>query len=156
MFFTSEARAIIEKGEGCGVSYLKISVYVESVRRAVRTDQVAREFYRVDPLTTPQSGAERMAGGHHVIQEHRVETVTRFKVSLPDEQMRFVEMVESFASEHGFELEVVDIGRKNRLERWIQEKIKGIETYPMLVTDRGHRIEGNITREQLESLLPTA
>jgi hypothetical protein len=48
------------------------------------------------------------------------------------------------------------MGRKNKLERMIQEKIRRIKTYPMLVTDRGHRIEGNITRELLESLLPTA
>ena len=46
-------------------------------------------------------------------------------------------MVESFASEHGFEFEVIDMGRKNNFERWIQKKIKGIKTYPMLVTDRG-------------------
>jgi glutaredoxin len=137
------------------VSHLRISVYVESVRRVVGTDQVAREFYRVDPLTTPQSGGSKY-GGQNIIQEHRVETVTRFEVALPEEQMRFVEMVESFASEHGFDLEVVDMGKKNKLERIIQEKTKGIETYPMLVTDRGHRIKGDITREQLESLLPTA
>jgi len=145
----------LSRGEGFGVSYLKISVYVESVRRPVGTEQFAREFYRVDPLTTPQSGGSTH-GGQNVIQEHRVETVTRFRVALPEEQMRFVEMVESFASEHGFYFEVIDMGRKNRLERMIQEKIKGINTYPMLVTDRGHRIEGNITREQPEFLLPTA
>ena len=142
-------------GEGFGVSHLKIRVYVESVRRAVGTDQVAREFYRVDPLTMPQSGAHSPQGGHRIIQEHRVETMTRFEAALPEEQMRFLEMVESFASEHGFYFEVVDMGRKNRLERWIQKNIKNIETYPTLVTDAGHRIEGNITREQLESLLPT-
>ena len=128
---------------------------MESVRRPVGTDKVGREFYRVDPLTMPQSGAS-MAGGHRVYQEHRVETVTRFEFVLPEEQMMFVEMVESFASEHGFELEVIDMGRKNSLERWIQKKIMGIKICPMLVTDAGHRIEGNISREQLESLLPTA
>ena len=137
------------------MSHLKIRIYVESVRRPVGTDQFAREFYRVDPLTMPQSGAS-VAGGHHIIQEHKVETVTSFKIALPEEQMKLVEMVESFASEHGFELEVIDMGRKNNLERRIQKKIKGIKTYPMLVTDAGHRIEGNITREQLESLLSTA
>ncbi len=136
------------------MSHLKIRVYVESVRRVVGTDQVAREFYRVDPLTMPQSGAS-VAGGHHIIQEHKVETVTRFEFVLPKEQMRFVEMVESFASEHGFELEVIDMGRKNNLERRIQKKLMGTKIYPMLVTDAGHRIEGNISREQLEFLLST-
>jgi glutaredoxin len=125
---------------------------VESVRRAVGTDQVAREFYGIDPLTMPHGGATSPRN----IQEHRVETMTRFETALPEEQMKFVEMVESFASEHGFELEIVDMGRKNRLERWVQKNIKKIETYPTLVTDAGHRIEGNITRQELESRLPTA
>jgi hypothetical protein len=128
---------------------------VESVRKAVGTDQVAREFYTVGPLNMPQSG-KGGGGGHRVYQERKVETVTRFKVALPEEQMRFVEMVESFASEHGFYFEVIDMGRKNRLERWVQKNIKKIETYPTLVTDAGHRTEGNVTREELESRLPTA
>jgi len=128
---------------------------VESVKRPVGTDQHAREFYRVDPLTMPQSGATP-AGGHHVIQEHKVETVTRFEFVLPEEQMRLLGMVESFASEHGFELTVIDMGRKNNLERWVQKKIRGIKIYPTLATDAGHRVEGNITREQLESLLSQA
>jgi hypothetical protein len=35
-------------------------------------------------MTMPQSGATP-AGGHHVVQEHRVETVTRVEYVLPGE-----------------------------------------------------------------------
>jgi hypothetical protein len=85
----------------------------------------------------------------------RSKEVRRLKneFDVPEDQQEIVSMVKETARNHGFEVEVVDVTEENVLRRDIQEHAKHIHSFPTVITDDGRRIEGDITRQQVEALL---
>ena len=71
---------------------------------------------------------------------------------LPEDQKRIVTMVRSIASKYGLGVEVIDVGRENILHRTIQKEREKIGSFPALLADSGERIEGEITKDRVESL----
>jgi hypothetical protein len=82
------------------------------------------------------------------------DTYTKRKTDfvLPDEQKRIVEMVKEIAYKLGLEVEVVDVAKENALHKVFKREPK-ITTYPTLMTDSGEKIEGELTKEQIEPFL---
>ena len=72
---------------------------------------------------------------------------------LPEDQQEIVVMIKEVALSHGFEVEVVDVAEENVLRRDIQEHAEHIHSFPTVVTADGRRIEGDITKQQVEALL---
>lgn len=62
-------------------------------------------------------------------------------------------MVRKLAPKYGFDVEVVDVTKESIIHRVLQEEIKGIKTFPTLISDSGEKIEGTISKEQIKSLL---
>jgi hypothetical protein len=72
---------------------------------------------------------------------------------LPEGQQEIVLMIKEVAKSNEFEVKVIDVTKENVVRRNIQEHVKHIHSYPTLMTSDGRRIEGSITRLQVEALL---
>jgi hypothetical protein len=123
----------------------KVIMYVQSVKTVTGTEKIDRQYYAAGP--SPK------AGGYRIIPEYEVESITKYKFLLPEDQNRVVEMVREIAPKYGFEVEVFDVAKENIVHRVLQEEVKRIKTFPTLIIDSGEKIEGNITKEQFELLL---
>jgi DNA-binding Lrp family transcriptional regulator len=76
---------------------------------------------------------------------------------LSDDQARCVALVEEVAARRGYHVEVVDIEKVGRFERLVTEHLRGVQTFPVLTTPGGSRIEGieSFTPERLAEIMPT-
>ena len=122
----------------------KVTVYVKSVKTAIGTEKVGH---------TQFAGGPGIRGGYRISPTYEIESITKYKFVLPEDQNEVVEIVEKIATRYGFDVEVVDVTKENILHRVLQEEVKKIKTFPMLVTDSGEKIEGNISKEQIKSVL---
>jgi len=129
-----------------------LTLYVQS-KKAVTT------FYRspaqvaspagagVSPVIT---GAPTGAGEAAAVADQAV-------YFLSDDQARCVALVEEVAARRGYHVEVVDIEKVGRLERLVTEHLRGVQTFPVLMTASGTRLEGldAFTPERLAEIMPT-
>ena len=72
---------------------------------------------------------------------------------LADEQKAVLETVKRLCEKHGFELKIIDVTRENLVRRAVQEVIRKVKSFPILMTDSGRRLEGNVSEEQIELFL---
>ncbi len=75
---------------------------------------------------------------------------------LSDDQARCVAHAEDIASRRGYHIKVVDIEKVGRVERLIAEHLRGVQTFPVLISPKGPRLEGvdMFTDERLSELMP--
>lgn len=126
----------------------KITMFVKSVKKVI-SEEVGYDTVKVERRFG-------LGGGDAPINTfplHKERTVTKDEFVLPEDQQDAVDMVEEIASSHGFEVEVVDVTKEDAFRRDIQEHAKHIHSFPTVITDDGRRIEGDITKEQVEALL---
>jgi len=130
----------------------KLTLYVQS-KKAVTT------FYRSPAQTTASAGsgvappitaAPTGVGDAAAVADQAV-------YFLSDDQARCVALVEEVAARRGYHVEVVDIEKAGRLERLIAEHLRGVQTFPVLITAGGTRIEGlaSFNPERLAEIMPT-
>ena len=125
----------------------KITLYVQSVKTVTGMEEWVRWGY---------VGGAGLRGGYRLIPDYKVYSEAKYKRALPDDQKKVVEMVKEVGHKYGFEVEVIDVAMENVLDRLMQEEVKKIRVFPTLITDSGERIEGDISKEQIESLLAKA
>ena len=125
---------------------LRVTLYVRSVKTATR----AKNF-GVVTFATPWVGRGSVSP-----VTFDSETDTKYEFVLPEEQRRVVEMVEKVASEHDLEVEVIDVGKENIIHKFTQARVRKMRTFLTLVLSSGEKIEGNVTKKQLESILSAA
>ena len=123
----------------------KLTLYVKSVKTVIGTEKIDRHYF--------QAGPPVKVSGYRLIPKHEVESVTKYRFVLPENQSRVVEMVKEIAPKHGFDVMIIDVTKENLLQRVLQEGAKKIKTFPTLVTNHGEKIEGDVTRAQIKSLL---
>jgi hypothetical protein len=128
------------------VKGLKAVLYVKGVKTPIGVDDRSRQGYVVQP----------MSGGKvyvppRIIPDYRVYVEVEYKSILPEDQKAVVEMVEAAAVKYGFELTVIDVTEESFLDK-LEDRLKGINTFPALVTDCGLKIEGDITEERIKAL----
>lgn len=87
------------------------------------------------------------------IRDYKTYSEAKYENILPDDQKKVVAMVRAIAQKYGVEARVVDISRENILHKFIDKKRLKIETFPTLITEKGERLEGKITEDQVELLL---
>ncbi len=76
---------------------------------------------------------------------------------LSDDQARCVALVEDLAARRGYTVNVTDIEKVGRLERMVAERLRGVQTFPVLIAPSGRRLEGveAFTDERLAEIMPT-
>ncbi len=125
----------------------ELTLYVQS-KRAVTT------FYRA-----PSPASAAVSGGLPGVAPAappEPSTVGEPVFFLSDEQARCVAMVEDIAKRRGYTLRVVDVEKSGRLERIITEHLRGVTTFPVLISPLGQRLEGTaqFTEEELAAIMP--
>lgn len=118
------------------MSSVKVIVYVQSVKRVVGTEQWGGWDYVLCPSAKP--------GGYRLVPDYKTYKEPKYERALPENQEKFVEMVEAMAARLGFEVEIVDASRRKRL---------GIEKFPVLAVNSGEKLEGAVSEEQVERFL---
>lgn len=112
----------------------------------------AKSIQTVEGITTPDRDADimRSLGPHYYPGTSMGEgdTVPVNDFTFPQDQEETIEMVKEIAPKHGFAVRVVDLSR--------EETHDAINVLPTLVSDSRKRVEGKISKEQLESFLSKA
>jgi hypothetical protein len=140
----------------------KIRLYVKSVKTVTGNVEVDLGYEHVEGAYTGQVLGEQgeysnplSASASASVPRHppNVKTGPKEEYELPEDQEEAVKMVRRIAFKFGLEVEVVDVGRENVLQREIQREREKIKIFPTLILSSGERIEGALTEGQVESLL---
>jgi DNA-binding Lrp family transcriptional regulator len=127
----------------------ELTLYVQS-KKAVTT------FYHAASAPTPQGTTGISSGGAH---SGRMDDAAGGEpvYFLSDEQARCHAMVEEVAGKRGFTIRVVDVEKVGRIEQFITEHLRGVSTFPVLISPFGPRLEGTeqFTEENLAAIMPT-
>lgn len=76
---------------------------------------------------------------------------------LSDDQARCLALVEELARKRGYQVKVVDVSKVGRLEQLVTQHLRGVTTFPVLVSPSGTRLEGveAFTEEHICEEMPT-
>jgi len=126
-----------------------LTLYVQS-KRAITTfyrPPISGDVPGARPTSAPSAPGE---GGTDTVGEEGV-------LFLSDDQARCVALTEEIATKRGYHVKVVDIAKAGRVERLIAEHLRGVQTFPVLISPRGLRLEGAemFTEERLSELMPS-
>ncbi len=136
-----------------GVKVLKATLYVKGVRTVVVKEAIS-EGYVSDAPYRGATGRWRQGGDAISPSQspyYEVKKKTAHKSVLSEDQKVLVERVKAAALKYGFELKVVDVGENRFLDK-LATRLKRISSFPALVTDRGLKIEEDITEERIKAL----
>jgi DNA-binding Lrp family transcriptional regulator len=122
----------------------ELVLYIQS-KKAVTT------FYRPP---SPVGGAVPTSPGGAPSESAVGDTPVYF---LSDDQARCVALAEETALRRGYRVRVVDVEKAGRLERLVAEHLRGVQTFPVLISPKGPRLEGvdRFNDESLAELMPT-
>jgi len=127
----------------------ELTLYVQS-KRAIST------FYR--PPATGSVPGTAAATASAVPGEGSTDTRGEEGILfLSDDQARCVALTEEIAGKRNYHVKVVDIEKVGRVERLIAEHLRGVQTFPVLISPKGPRLEGAdmFTEERLSELMPS-
>jgi nitrogen regulatory protein PII-like uncharacterized protein len=122
----------------------KVTLYVRSAKTVIGTEDRSKWGY---------VGGAGVRGGYRIIPDYKVYSEAEYKHVLSEDQKNIVEIVQEIARKYGLEIRVIDVALENPLDRLLQEEVKKIRVFPTLITDTGERLEGQISKEQIETLL---
>jgi len=134
----------------------KVTIYIESLQARVESGK--------KPITRPDTtvpiflgvGKMKMASftfTHWPVRDSGGASTVSTQNVLPEDQRVVVQAMYEAAFSQGFEIEVVDVaGRKDLPEELHLESLERAR-FPVLVTGSGDRIEGKVSKEQVESFL---
>ena len=127
----------------------------------VQSKKVVTSFYRPAPMASdvrygPESGLRTdMSHPAHVAgtDSSRAGEEAFF---LSDDQARCVALTEELALKRGYTVKVVDVAKVGRVERLVTERLRGVQTFPVLIGPADQRLEGceAFSEEHLCELMP--
>ncbi len=125
----------------------ELTLYVQS-KRAIKT--FIRTASPIEQAGFSARNSPGSAGEEQAMGEEGV-------FFLSDDQARAAALAEEVAKHRGYHLKVVDIEKVGRVERMIAEHLRGVQTFPVLISPKGPRLEGavNFTEEKLSELMPS-
>ncbi|HYA57147.1 MAG TPA: Lrp/AsnC ligand binding domain-containing protein [Thermoplasmata archaeon] len=131
--------------------HLELTLYVQSKR-------VVTTFYRTSATSPagPATTTPVMGAPPHNQNEPGVVAGDAI-LFLSDDQSRCVALTEELAVRRGYHVHVVDIEKVGRLERLVAEHLRGVQTFPVLISPLGSRLEGaaQFTEDNLAAMMPT-
>ncbi len=131
----------------------ELTLYVQS-KKAVTTFYRAPATSGSAPMSTVAPGAPGIAPGIGPDESSALGEPVYF---LSDEQARCVALTEDIAEKRGYKVHVIDVEKVGRLERIITEHLRGVTTFPVLISPLGQRLEGTamFTEDELAAIMPT-
>lgn len=137
------------------MSGFKVRLFVKSVKTLTGTEEFEHVTFRNRVGARPdriELEGSRTTGTFR-IKAYETETEPVYEFVLPEDQEKVVEMVKEAASKKGYEVEVIDVTRENILHRAIQEELDKIHAFPTIMTGSGQKIEGIMTKKQIDDFL---
>lgn len=128
------------------VKVLRATLYVKGVRTKFVKD-LSYQGYVVQNM----GAVGTYAPPPRIWPDYKVIKKTTHKSVLPEDQKALIETVKAAAVKYSFELKVIDV-TVSSLHR-LRARLRGISTFPARATDRGLKIEGDITEERIKALL---
>jgi hypothetical protein len=127
----------------------ELTLYVQS-KKAVTT------FFRA-PATLGTTSMSALPPGASSVGPEESTALGDPVYFLSDEQARCVALAEDMAQKRGYKVHTVDVEKAGRIERIITEHLRGVQTFPVLITSMGQRLEGasKFTEDELAALMPT-
>jgi len=122
----------------------------------VQSKKVITSFFRPAAPTAP--GDNPTADITHPTHAHVDDSLAGEEAHfLSDDQARCVALAEEIAMKRGYVVKVTDIAKAGRFERIVTERLRGVQTFPVLLGAHGERLEGvdAFTEEHLCELMPT-
>jgi DNA-binding Lrp family transcriptional regulator len=130
----------------------QLTLYVQS-KKTVTT------FYRpsANPTGFGPTTATQVSGGPTNLSEADAATDEGPVFFLSDDQSRALALTEEMALRRGYRVQVHDVEKQGRIERLVTEHLRGVQTFPVLVSPSGFRLVGceQFTEENLAALMPT-
>jgi glutaredoxin len=133
----------------------KVRLFVKSIKTVTGTKEFEHPTFarRVGARPDRFEVEGKITTGTFRVKAYETEREPAYEFVLPDDQEKVVQMVTEAASKKGLELEVIDVTKENILHRAIQEELKKIRILPTIMVGSGQKIEGRITREQIDDVL---
>jgi DNA-binding Lrp family transcriptional regulator len=133
---------------------------VESSRELtlyVQSKKAVTSFYRPSTSMSAAGIATSLGGAPPAGNEGGGVTADEAVFFLSDDQSRCVALAEEIAAQRGYQLKVVDVAKAGRLERLVTEHLRGVQTFPVLISPLGLRVEGaaQFTQVGLSAVMPT-
>ena len=108
-------------------------------------------YVKSDKIVTGTVETEGLRGFRVRVLETATEP--KYDYVLSEDQQKVIEIVNENARRYDVKVEVVDVTKESVLRRVLQKEREKIRIFPTLITDSGHRIEGEMTEERVESFL---
>jgi DNA-binding Lrp family transcriptional regulator len=123
----------------------------------VQSRKVVTNFFR--PAVTGGGGAEGGIAVDMATPPHLDSDASRAgdeAFFLSDDQARCVALAEELALRRGYQVKVVDVAKSGRFERLVTERLRGVQTFPVLLGPGDRRLEGcdAFTEEHLCEMMP--
>jgi hypothetical protein len=133
----------------------KVRLFVKSIKTLTGTKQFEHATFpgRVGARPDRIELEGKITTGTFRMKAYQTETEPTYEFVLPEDQERVVEMVKEAASEKGLEVEIIDVTKENILHRAIQEELEKIHVFPTIIAGSGQRIEGMMTKKQINHVL---
>ena len=127
---------------------MKVTLYVQGAKSVAGIDDRSRWGYSQGSGLTADYGSPQA-----FTPDYKVYREVEYKSVLPEDQRGFVEMTQTLAEKYGFELEIIDVTKKNLLRKLVQKQLKHINTFPTLISEKGDKIEGYTSEKEIRKLL---
>lgn len=111
----------------------------------------ARSTKRFSEIQTPDRDAtivRSLGARYRTTPMGQGDTITLDDLAFPKDQEDTIEIIRQIAKNYGFEVRVVDLTRESTHKK--------INILPTLVSDSGKRLEGSISKEQIQAFLSQA
>lgn len=129
----------------------ELHLYVKS-RKAVTA------FYRPQPQQVQATGQDTIGVSSSLEgRTGRDSQEAQVDYMLSDDQARAVAIVEEVAARRGYSVKLIDVGRANPLTQFVEEHLRSVEKYPvLLIPGQPHRLESPeaFTPEALCQIMP--
>jgi len=128
----------------------KVRLYVCGLRKAVGTENIVIDKPTVQILSSDPRGPILPP---RIFPTREVRTVTKYEYVLPGQQERLVEIVREVASQHGFQLEVIDVTQMDLFDEALPKEVKALKDFPVLATESQTQFALDFSREDVERFL---
>lgn len=121
----------------------RITVYVRSIKIPVG-ETFVEELYPV----------KRASRAYEISRDtwFKVKRKKVYNYVLQDDQKENVEVVKRLSERYGLELKVIDVARETVIYR-LWRNLKGMRNFPVVENNRGRRLQGTFSQNELERLI---
>jgi hypothetical protein len=134
---------------------VKVRLFVKSVKTLTGTEEFEHVTFpsRVGARPDRIELEGKRTTGTFRVKAYQTETEPVYEFVLPEDQGKVVEMVLEAALKKGLKVEVVDVAKEGTIHRMIRRDLEKINTFPTITLGSRQKIEGMMTRKQIDDFL---